>query len=166
MPDPLLGRPAVGRPGPAGDATRPDLAEVPCACGLVGCVETVRMPRRAYDALRLEPWRALVHPTHALPEAGAALAVTEDYVVVEQRPGRFPAAAGKRTPQQDSWRIALERRSAYRRVPVPKDNIELRCSRSPCRMLLSLPGDRLGGVLAMPCPACRLGVLELAADLH
>jgi hypothetical protein len=74
-------------------------AEFVCECGNSTCIEHIRMPLPAYEAVRSDPKRFFVIEGHENLEYEKILAETERYLVVEKLPGGAAGMAIKEDPR-------------------------------------------------------------------
>ena len=65
--------------------TKGEAVDFTCECGRRDCVEQIAMTVAEYQAIRAEPTRFAVIPTHELPEIESVVERHPNYLVVEKR---------------------------------------------------------------------------------
>lgn len=72
-----------------------------CECGQIDCTQRISLSGDAYEEVRSDPHRFVVHPGHEEPSLEAVVDRCEGYDVVEKHEGEAAAVAEATDPRSD-----------------------------------------------------------------
>lgn len=68
----------------AGRSGDPDVLDLICECGRLGCTEHITVPADTYTAVRADPRRFMIVSGHEVPEAERTVETHAGYMIVEK----------------------------------------------------------------------------------